>query len=318
MEESGGGRNIFVLDSEHGDILDDANENHTWVYYLTHVLQVVYGLGFVASAILFVNAYVVHTHFFPGAANNDLYSDRYTSLWWWVLCFGTLRFAFFICMQWLFTFRNTMCNAKKRPFPGCTLVWLVLMVLLLAADIVGLVVNSYYLATCNGLDAYGNPCNAPGWCCYPDVRVRPGNHCPNEFSGSCPAFNLPPLDKEPTFLGIFSINVVFVALELYFVLLPLALWFKNFNTLQSIKRASGKQPNPTPSAPREEGGDDSSATAPLAGDQEKLYARIRANADTAAVLRRPYVPQTPLLAAVAAGPIVHVTPPAVEKNTKQP
>lgn len=336
MEESGGGggRNIFVLDSEHGDILDDANENHTWVYYLTHVLQVVYGLGFVASAILFVNAHVVHTHFFPGAPNNDLYSERYTSLWWWVLCFGTLRFAFFICMQWLFTFRNTMCGAKTRRFPGCTLVWLVLMVLLLAADVVGLVVNSYYLATCNGLDAYGNPCNAPGWCCYPDVRVRPGNHCPNEFSASCPV--LPPLDKEPTFLGIFSINVVFVALELYFVLLPLVLWFKNFNTLQSIKRVQSiknaveERPKPNPSAPPLEtpGKDtdpslaDTAATAPPATENANVLARIRAGIDTAAVLRRPYVPQTPLLAAAgarpASGPVVHVTPPSVEKNTKQP
>lgn len=325
MEKSGGGgggRNIFVLDSEHGDILDDANENHTWVYYLTHVLQVVYGLGFVASAILFVNAHVVHTHFFPGAPNNDLYSERYTSLWWWVLCFGTLRFAFFICMQWLFTFRNTMCGAKTRRFPGCTLVWLVLMVLLLAADVVGLVVNSYYLATCNGLDAYGNPCNAPGWCCYPDVRVRPGNHCPNEFSASCPV--LPPLDKEPTFLGIFSINVVFVALELYFVLLPLVLWFKNFNTLQSIKRAP--QPSPKPSAPSADDPSLSEENDDIAndpsGDNVNLLARIRTGIDTAAVLRRPYVPQTTLLAAAgvrpASGPVVHVTPPSVEKNTKQP
>lgn len=337
MEKSGGGG---AGDStiQQPDIFDDANPNPTWVYYLTHVLQVVYLAGFVASSILFVNAYVVHTHFFPGAPNNDLYSDRGTSLWWWVLCFSTMRFLFFLCMQWMFTFRNTMCCNQR--YPGCTIFWMVLMVLLLSVDIVGLVANSYYLATCNGLDAFGNPCNAAGWCCLPDVRVRPGNHCPNQFSSSCPV--IPEISKNGTFLGIFSINVVFVALELYFVLLPLILWVVNFRSIpraaavaSSIKQASYlPPPQPQPSAPPAAANQDDvepelqNADSPTAPSKESMgmTTRIRGSVSTVipdtVVLRRPgLIPQTPLLAAAksgtASGLISHVTP-TTEKNTKQP
>lgn len=322
------------------DLFDDDNENPHWIYYLTHVLQVVYLVGFVCTTVLFVNAYVVHTHFFPGAPNNDLYSDRGTSLWWFVLCFNTLRFLFFLCMQWMFTFRNTLCC--KSRYAGCTIFWMVLMVLILAADFVALMANSYFLATCNGLDAFGNPCNAAGWCCLPDVRVRPGNHCPNEFSASCPV--VPEISKNYTFLGIFAVNVIFVVLELYFVILPLVLWFVNFRTIPKRAAAAAVvavrrlEEAPAPTAPEmdknalaeldptlEPNDDDTStATTPLLKDPSTLGVQARIRATDTVILRRPgLIPQTPLLAAAkssvagAGGLISHVTP-TTEKNTKQP
>lgn len=328
-------RGKILVDRDQVDLFDDENENPGWIYYLTHVLQVVYMLGFVATTVLFVNAYVVHTHFFPGAPNNDLYSDRYTSLWWLVLCFSTARFLFFLCMQWMFTFRNTMCCRGR--YAGCTVFWMVFMILLFALDFVALLANSYYLATCNGLDSFGNPCNAAGWCCLPEVRVRPGNHCPNEFSGSCPV--VPTINKNGTFIGIFSVNVIFVVLELYFVLLPVILWFINFRTIPTAAASRKYKMAPLPSEPEavkpsappseekdpslQDGEEEEEEGEPRDNMGVRLLSRpVVSGGPDSLVLRRPVVvPQTPLLAAAKAAQapplIAHVTP-ATEKNTKQP
>jgi hypothetical protein len=321
-----GNPKIFV-DANQYDLFNDEGQKLTWVYYLTHVLQVVYLLGFVATTVLFVNAYVVHTHFFPGAPNNDLYTERYTSPWWITLCFATLRFLFFLCMQWMFTYRNTLCCRGR--YAGCTMFWLVLMVLILAMDCVGFVINTYYLAHCNGVDAFGNPCNSAGWCCLPEVRIRPSNHCPNEMSGSCV---VPlPLNMNGTFVGLFAVNIVFLLLEIYFVALPLVLWFISFRSLPGPQSPEGFYDEvPTASAPPSEAASDDNdadydpaleeGAAPTAPPYVDTKSRIGANASGVAVVRRPVVPHTPLLAAAAAArtnPITHVTP-VTEKYTKQP
>lgn len=280
-----------------------------WIYYLTHTLQVVYLIGFVASAVLFINAFVVHTHFYPGMPNNDLYSERYTSLWWTSLLFGTMRFIFFIFMTFMFMFRNIVCGRKR--YAGCTITWVCLMVGILALDFVGLIINGHYLATCNDVNAVGNPCNSADWCCLPAVRIIPTNHCPNEMSGSCLPGLVP--SKNPTFLGIFSVNVIFVVLELYFVLLPIVLWFNAFRAPPTEADKAEED------ATEVEFAETKSALETLDPALAVTGESIPVTFKTVNVVQRRPAPQTPLLAAAANRLIAHVIPgSSAEKNTKQP
>lgn len=312
------GRQIF-LDKRRQDLFNPTEGNPGWIYYLTIVLQVVYLIGFVFGvSLVLVTSTVTHTHFRPGQLNNNLYSERYNSLWWMALFFASMRFLFFLSMQSMFLYRNTSCcNNNNRGNQGCTVFWMIILFGICALDFIALGINSNYLATCNGKNAAGNPCNDPAWCCLAEVHSVPTNHCPNTLT--CPGTIV--LEKDKLFLTTFALNVIFVVLELYFILLPMILWFL----------ASG--PEQITAAPQEEE-EEASAAAAAATEQDQRQAEMallngeiidssRPFVSTAAdlKLRRP-PPRTPLLiaaAAAAGAPMVHVTPPTVlEKNTKQP
>jgi hypothetical protein len=147
------------------------------------------------------------------------------------------------------------------------------------------------------------------------------------MSGSCV---VPlPLNMNGTFVGLFAVNVVFLLLEIYFVALPLVLWFISFRSLPGPQSAQDFYDEvPTASAPPSEAGNDDAdydpaleeGAAPTAPPYVDTKSRIGANAAGVAIVRRPVVPHTPLLAAAAAArtnPIAHVTP-VTEKYTKQP
>lgn len=315
-------RQIFTnTDSE--DLFNPPEgKNPGWIYYLTGVLQFIYLVGFIVGVnIILVSAYVPHTHFRPGQPNNNLYSERYTSLWWMVLFFASMRFLFFLAMQSMFVYRNTRCCGSKNG-QGCTVFWMIILVAILALDVAALVINGNFLSTCNTKDAgASNPCNDPKWCCRADVHDVVTNACPNHGM-TCPGTLV--LERDGIFLGAFALNVVFVALELYFVLMPMVLWFFS----------SG--PPPYPPAGQQQQQKEEEATAEAEQDSGKQAAAEMAlltggiAADVPLVtskpvdvkMRRP-APRTPLLVAAAAGQLVHVTPPSstttvVEKNTKQP
>lgn len=218
----------------------------------------------------------------------------------------------------MFLYRNTLCCGKRSA--GCTIFWMIILIALCALDVIALGINSNYLATCNGIHAVGNPCNSPAWCCRAQVHVITANRCPNTMT--CPKGG-PPIKPDDLFLATFALNVVFVALELYFIAVPLFYWF--LSDASKISGGSGVMLDSNNG-----GGDDGDV---VVGENDKAEAE-KALLDCAEridmqplqqqqklpvtkIMRR--VPQTPLLSAVSTtvAPIAHVTP-LGEKNKKQP
>jgi hypothetical protein len=319
-----GNPRIFV-DKRRDDLFNPSGDPH-WLYYLTGVLQVLFLIAFIwGVGLVLVTAYVPHTHFQPGQLNNNLYSERFTSLWWLALFFASMRFFFFLSMQSMFLYRNTLCCGGR--YAGCTIFWMMILFGLCALDTIALVININYLATCNGIHAVGNPCNDPAWCCRAEVHANSANHCPNTLT--CPGGG-PPIEPDKLFLAIFALNVLFVVLELYFILLPMMLWFVA-ESPQRLVEAEVDQEDEVNAKQEEEQTKQTAEAALLSAELIPLPPpTIMDNASGSKVLaaaiklRRP--PQTPMLAAAAAaaasgggggGPIVHVTP-FSEKNTKQP
>lgn len=319
---------IFVDRKRRQDLLnsEEAGGEH-WSYYVTVTLQVIFIIGFIwGVGLVLVTAYVPHTHFRPGELNNNLYSERYTSLWWMALFFASMRFLFFLAMQSMYLYRNTMCRCEGRNTAGCTVFWMIILFALCALDLIALAITSNYLATCNGITAAGNPCNDPAWCCRAEVHADPRNHCPNIMT--CPDGG-PPVSVDGIFAATFAFNVVFVVLELYFVAQPMVLWFLSTSpssfSQKTIENDDDNNENDGDAAARaeERKAVEEAAQAALMSDSISLASQhaLDNNVSSAAVAVKRRIPQTPLLVAAAAAgiPMVHVTPPThLEKNTKQP
>jgi hypothetical protein len=220
----------------------------------------------------------------------------------------------------MFLYRNTLCCGKRSA--GCTIFWMIILIALCALDVIALGINSNYLATCNGIHAVGNPCNSPAWCCRAEVHVITANRCPNTMT--CPGGG-PPIKPDDLFLATFALNVVFVALELYFIAVPLFYWFLSDNNRISGGGGGGIILDNGDDDILVNGGGENDKTeaeralldcAERIDIQSSLPSVAAVVAVTKTKMRR--VPQTPLLSAVStAAPIAHVTP-LGEKNKKQP
>jgi hypothetical protein len=296
------------------DWFDASSKEVHWLYYMTVVLQVLFAAGFIFGVgLVLVTAQVTHTHFHPGQPNNNLYSERYTSLWWMALYFASMRFLFFLAMQSMFLYRNTVCCGNGQ---GCSVFWIMLLFGLCALDVIALAINSNFLATCNGKNAAGNPCNDPAWCCRAEVHSQPTNRCPNTLT--CPGGG-PVLHPEKLFLGIFALNVVYVTLELYFILLPLISWFLSPIPLQRRQQQQQQQQKEEEDEQEDEEEKRKRATAEVAAERALMTDNITPTPPlptSTEVKFRPHrpAPRTPLLAAAAVG----APPTLLEKNTKQP
>lgn len=282
---------LFVNRKTREDLFNAEDGSH-WSYYLTHWLQVFYMLAFVFGVcLLLTSAYVTHTHFRTGDLGNVLYSERYTSLWWISLFFAATRFWFFLVMQSMFLYRNWVCCGR---YAGCTIFWMFLLMGLFVLEVLALAINTNFMAHCNGVNAYGNPCNSPHWCCVPAVRVLLGNHCPNP--GSNCITDPGPVNPDAIFVAIFVFSWVFVVLDAYFVALPMVLW-----VWQRIPDRSQIAP-PLPGPPEPD--------ATQANEAEKALLDVAGPIDASApesFKRRVLLPMTPLLASAV-----------TEKSTKQP
>lgn len=292
---------LFVTRKGRQDILNPEDGSH-WSYYVTHWLQVVYALAFIALCAFLTSADVPHTHFQPGVPSNALYSERYTSLWWISLCFAATRFWFFVVMMSMWLYRNTLCCGGGR-YAGCTIFWMALLFVLVGLEVLTLGMNTQFMVQANTQHAVGNPANSPLWCCLPEVYIHDENHCPN--SAACPS--LPePIVRDPTVVGLFSFSLVFLALDAYFIGVPILLWFWQRVPRRESLPESGADLDETAEAGLMDVG--ASVVVPSAPPAHPIDLKRRA------------VPQTPLLAAASTnGPIVHVTPfGSTEKDTKQP
>lgn len=196
----------------------DSYETGSATYYLTQALLIVYGIGFIASCALLLNAQVKYTHTL-GNVFGPLYSDRYVTQWWWSLFFAATRIFMFMCVCSLLLYRKTAT--------WCNIFWMIPIFLLLLMDVAALLMLSGYFATCNSSvnGNFNNPCNSLNWCCDARIYTNPAQHC--RPTSPCPpgqAQTLEQMRPNVDFLWLFSINVVSVAFGLYFLALPAISW----------------------------------------------------------------------------------------------
>jgi hypothetical protein len=189
-----------------------------WKYYAVRIALVIWTLCLLASAALQLNTQIPYTYHF-GAIHGILYSERYVSRQSIALALSSTRMFQLLCICGLMTFRKISCG----PYPGATVFWTLLLASLVLFDLIALIINSSYLSMCNSPEPgnQGNPCNAPNWCCAPEVFSNSANGCRNA-SPCIPGYavtSVSQLGKRADFLWVFSLNVLFVAAGIVFVIL---------------------------------------------------------------------------------------------------
>ncbi len=207
-----------------------------------NIVLILYGLGYIASLVLVQNAHVPYTYF---KANNNgvLYNQRYVSLYWYALFFCCMRLFVFLVVLSMLLYRKTLCCGR---YAGCTVFWMAILVVLIMTELFALAIMGSYLGRCNGLGEVDNPCNDDKWCCAPEIFGDAANLCDN--TAACtPAVSLAEMRANVDFLWLFAVTVVFVAGDIFFLLLPLGLWMTATHTiLQKIQ-----QDQQLPSSPME-------------------------------------------------------------------
>jgi hypothetical protein len=215
-------KNVF-LTSKGGD----AYEVSVGWYYALHIILVIYGLGYVASLMQLQNAHVEHTYH-KANEHGTLYSQRYVQLYWYALVFIAARIFVFFVVQSMLLYRKYLCCGGKVPV--CTIMWSGFLVALVIVELMVLSILGHYYGKCNGLDQLDNPCNDLKWCCAPEIFNNPANKCSNTIACS-PALTLASMVPDVDFVALFAVSVVFVAMDLFFLLLPLGLWMTASHTV---------------------------------------------------------------------------------------
>lgn len=196
-------------------------------YYALNVIIILYGLGYIASLVLLQNAYVPHT-FTPGTTYGTLHTGRFTSGYWLALLFCGMRVFIPLVVCNMLLYRDTRCG--RSPGSGCIVFWLVCLVLLILFDLMGFTLLAGYYNKCNGIGSVDNPCNDKRWCCVPDVFMDPGNLCHNTVSCT-PLVFLPDLRPDTDFLWLFWTSFVFILADVFFLVVPISLWFQTWTQL---------------------------------------------------------------------------------------
>lgn len=174
-------------------------------YYAVRIALFIWWGGVVASAPLWLHAQVPNTEFYgsPGTS----YSERFHGRQAVSLALSATRIFQVLAVCGFLTFRGY--SSEVLVF------WTILMAALVTLDTMALSINGAFLHNCNraAVDNSFNPCNAPNWCCAPEVfsmnltACRNNAACPNKTRVS----SLAELGKRGDFLWIFSLNVVYVA-----------------------------------------------------------------------------------------------------------
>lgn len=202
-----------------------------WKYYALRIGLVSWTLILFASAALQLNTQIPYTYHFAGI-DGILYSERYASRQAIALALSSTRMFQLFCICGLMTFKRISCG----PYPGATVFWTLLLASLVLFDLISLIINSSYLSTCNSAEPgnQGNPCNAPNWCCAPEVFSNSANGCRNA-SPCIPGYavsSVSQLGKRADFLWVFSLNVLFVAVGIVFVIFASMLLARQLGILQ--------------------------------------------------------------------------------------
>ncbi len=198
---------------------DDYYTVHSPYYYVYNVTVIVYTLAFIASSWLAANMGSLH---YVGT-DGVLYSERYRSAYDLALRLMGLRFWVPFAVLCMLLYRRVQAAC-------CSMFWIMVLALLFTMDVVALAMLGSQLGACNTPQArYGNPCNDRRWCAVAEVQNAPGNDCPTgvgAWAAPNDALALDDLRKNGDFVWLFSTSIVFVAVELLLVALPLALWFR--------------------------------------------------------------------------------------------
>ncbi len=202
-----------------GDKRDAFDVTLGW-YYVMHIMLIIYGLGYIASLVLVQNVTLEHTYF-KANVNGILHSERFVSLYWIAVLFSCMRLFVFITVCCLMLYRNSTCCGAKPG--GCSVFWIIVLVALILADVMGFAILSSFYTRCNGVGQAGNPCNDLKWCCDPAIFGDASNLC--SITAACtPALTLADMSANLDFIWLYSVSAGFIAFDLFFLMLPLALW----------------------------------------------------------------------------------------------
>ncbi len=218
----------FFVETKQGHV--DAYDIGSGWYYVFHVMLIIYGLGYIASLVLIQNVQVEHT-FHKANVHGVLYSDRYVSAYWLAVFLMTFRPLIFVVVCSLLLYRNTTCCGNKAT--ACSAFWVVLLVLFVLADLLSFAIMSSFWTKCNGLGQAGNPCNSYKWCCAANIYSDPSNLC--SITAACdPVVTLSELQPNVDFVWLFSVSVAFAAFDVFFLMVPIALWLSGSSASSAL------------------------------------------------------------------------------------
>jgi hypothetical protein len=215
---------------------EDRFEFGSVLYYVLNLIIMFYGCAYYFSLIILQNADIPNTYFHAGI-NGELYTERYISPYHYALMFSSGRLLIFICVCAMVLFRKTRLGCGTRKYGVCTILWSFLLGALVVLDVAALAIFASYYAGCNGAHAKSNPCNDRRWCAVGEVWADANNECPNTgaWAGANAALTLADLGVDGDFQWLLGTSVFFVALEMVFLMLPLALWLRSNSSSSSIE-----------------------------------------------------------------------------------
>lgn len=191
-------------------------------YYIFQVLLVLYIVGFLGHLVLVQNATVPHTYNYqnnPGV----LYSERFSSSYWFALMFSCMRIFLFITVCSLITYRKTQCVCGKPGNKGCSLFWTFMLVVFITFEVIVVALTGSFFKGCNVPGNANNPCNDLRYCHVPEVYNNQESGCTYQTPWNPPVM-LSELRYNVDYLWLFSSGVVFLAADLVFLLFPVILW----------------------------------------------------------------------------------------------
>lgn len=219
------------------DGTEDRFEVGSALYYIINLVIMTYGVCYFLYQIALQNADIPHT-FTHAGVNGELYSERFASPFHYALMFTSGRCWVFISVCMMILFRKTRLGCGPRKYGVCTVFWSMALAVLIVMDVSALVIFGSYLASCNGPHSKSNPANDARWCAAAVVWNNPANECSNTgpWTGVNAAITLPDLSVNVDFLWLFGASILFSAMELVFLILPLALWLRS-NTVTAATAA---------------------------------------------------------------------------------
>ena len=194
-------------------------------YYVFLVMQIIYMCGILASFVLIMNATVKHTHTYQNN-NGPLYSERYTSIYWFALMFSACRIFLFITLCSVLLYRQTACCCGRADNRYCSSFWVFFLLCWVVLDVFVLASYGSFFRGCNVPGNANNPCNDLRYCHVPEVYSNPDSGC-TYATPWMPPVSLEQLTRDSDFLWLFATSVVFVVFDTVFLMVPLGMWLNN-------------------------------------------------------------------------------------------
>lgn len=207
---------------------NDIYTSRKTAYYVFMVMQVIYLCAILANFVLVMNATVKHTHLYENN-NGSLYSERYSSMYWYALMFSGCRIFLFITLCSVLLYRKTSCCCGRPNNRYCSNFWIFFLMCWVVIDVFVLAVLGSFFSGCNVPGNANNPCNDLRYCQVPEVYNNPDSGCTYMTSWLPPAV-MSQLRRDSDFLWLFSVSVAFVAFDCVFLMVPLGMWLNNTTT----------------------------------------------------------------------------------------